>query len=59
MLKGWGHQWPGHFLPTDKFSHWSSFDTNGDIITCDDFRLIEPKLPLGWEWKEAQWEVHP
>jgi len=21
-LRGWGHTWPGHFLPSDKVGHW-------------------------------------
>jgi hypothetical protein len=22
-FRGWGHLWPGHFLPSDKVGHWS------------------------------------
>ena len=22
-FRGWGHTWPGHFLPTDRVNHWS------------------------------------
>lgn len=22
-FRGWGHSWPGHFLPTDRVGHWS------------------------------------
>jgi hypothetical protein len=22
-FRGWGHSWPGHFLPSDRVGHWS------------------------------------
>lgn len=21
-FRGWGHMWPGHFLPSDRVGHW-------------------------------------
>lgn len=23
LCRGWGHTWPGHFLPSDRVGHWS------------------------------------
>lgn len=56
-FRGWGHTWPGHFLPTDKCAHWCAFDENGKFLTSNDRKLIEPQLPPGWEWVEEDWKV--
>eukprot|EP00210_Caulerpa_lentillifera_P005217 g4984.t1 len=56
-FRGWGHTWPGHFLPTDKCAHWCAFDENGKFLTSNERKLIEPQLPPGWEWVQNDWTV--
>ena len=52
-FRGWGHQWPGHFLPTDRVGHWS---TNASLLnpTLDSasFDAIAPQL------REARAPLH-
>jgi len=50
-FRGWGHSWPGHFLPTDRVGHWS---LRGAVDGPDgaDFNTVAPQLkearpPLG------------
>ena len=44
-FRGWGHQWPGHFLPTDRVGHWST-QTSAQQANLDSasFDAIAPKL---------------
>lgn len=58
-FRGWGHTWPGHFLPTDKCSHWSVQTLNGDSdpLTSMNFEDIECELPDGWTWDDAEWKI--
>ena len=43
-FRGWGHQWPGHLLPTDRVGHWS---LRGDVPSgaeSMDFHNVAPGL---------------
>jgi len=42
-FRGWGHSWPGHFLPTDRVGHWS---LRGAVDGPDgaDFNTVAPQL---------------
>ena len=44
-FRGWGHQWPGHFLPTDRVGHWST-QASAQQANLDSasFDAIAPKL---------------
>ncbi|BDA46025.1 probable Tectonin beta-propeller repeat-containing protein 1 at N-terminal half [Coccomyxa sp. Obi] len=56
-FRGWGHQWPGHLLPTDRVGHWS---LRGDVPSgaeSMDFHNVAPKLREGWEWLEEDWHI--
>ena len=44
-FKGWGHNWPGHFLPTDKVGHWSHRDGTPGKSSSMAFSAVAPKLP--------------
>ena len=44
-FKGWGHNWPGHFLPTDKIGHWSHRDGTPGKAASMAFSTVAPKLP--------------
>lgn len=52
-LRGWGHSWPGHFLPTDPVHHYS----RADGFTSADFEEVAPHLPGGWAWVEPEWRI--
>lgn len=44
-FRGWGHQWPGHFLPTDRVGHWSAGSLPQSPTldhTC--FNAVAPRL---------------
>lgn len=41
---GWGHDWPGHFLPTDKVGHWSIREGTPAGSNSMNFSSIAPKL---------------
>ncbi|GMH45723.1 hypothetical protein BSKO_13686 [Bryopsis sp. KO-2023] len=57
-FRGWGHSWPGHFLPTDKCRHWSLQNPNSETVTTGMiFEEIECKLPDGWTWDDAEWKI--
>lgn len=43
-FKGWGHNWPGHFLPTDKIGHWSHRDGTPGKAASMAFSTVAPKL---------------
>lgn len=53
-FRGWGHTWPGHFLPTDPVRHWC--DANGQARAGSnrhrgmEFDDAAPALPDGWIW---------
>lgn len=42
---GWGHDWPGHFLPTDKVGHWSIREGTPAGSNSMNFSSVAPKLP--------------
>lgn len=44
-FKGWGHGWPGHFLPTDKVGHWSQRNATQGKAASMAFSAVAPKLP--------------
>lgn len=44
-FRGWGHQWPGHFLPTDRVGHWSLRDDSPGGKASMSFQTVEPPLP--------------
>lgn len=44
-FKGWGHNWPGHFLPTDRIGHWSHRDGTPGKAASMAFSTVAPKLP--------------
>ncbi|KAL4449489.1 hypothetical protein ABPG77_007133 [Micractinium sp. CCAP 211/92] len=57
-FRGWGHTWPGHFLPTDKVNHWSRREHEGfPVLAGADFNAIAPPLPEGWQWCEEKWHI--
>ncbi|DBA72823.1 TPA: hypothetical protein ACH3X2_010208 [Trebouxia sp. C0005] len=56
-FKGWGHGWPGHFLPTDKVGHWSQRNATQGKAASMAFSAVAPKLPKGWSWVEEGWVV--
>ncbi|KAL4443861.1 hypothetical protein ABPG75_011598 [Micractinium tetrahymenae] len=57
-FRGWGHTWPGHFLPTDKVNHWSRREHEGfPVLASADFNAIAPPLPEGWQWCEEKWHI--
>ena len=58
-FRGWGHDWPGHFLPTDKVLHWSRIDhvTGDDLVYSQTLREAVPRLPPGWRWVESEWHL--
>lgn len=45
-FRGWGHTWPGHFLPTDRVNHWSRREHEGfPLLAGSEFQAIAPPLP--------------
>mmetsp|Transcript_32521 Transcript_32521/g.92225 ORF Transcript_32521/g.92225 Transcript_32521/m.92225 type:complete len:1170 (-) Transcript_32521:1244-4753(-) len=51
-IRGWGHTWPGHFMPRD-FSHWSTLSDDSSMVFAD----VCPTLPDGYGWVDAEWTV--
>lgn len=53
-FRGWGHTWPGHFLPTDPVRHWC--DANAQAREGSNrhrgmaFEDAAPPLPDDWVW---------
>ena len=48
-IRGWGHTWPGHFLPTDPVGHWCN--AAGECINRGtSFAENAPATPKGWAW---------
>lgn len=53
-FRGWGHTWPGHFLPTDPVRHWC--DATAQAREGSNrhrgmaFEDAAPPLPDGWIW---------
>lgn len=48
---GWGHDWPGHFLPTDRVGHWSDRSGGPGGAASMNFSSVAPKLSKassGW-----------
>eukprot|EP00887_Chlorella_sp_A99_P003923 scaffold11.g3923.t1 len=63
-FRGWGHTWPGHFLPTDRVSRWTVREQlipeTGQIIirgSSQVFSEVAPGLPEGWLWVEDSWAL--
>lgn len=58
-FRGWGHTWPGHFLPTDATSHWSLMNpaTGVDTVYSQSLAQVVPQLPPGWRWVEPDWHL--
>ena len=43
-FRGWGHTWPGHFLPTDRVGHWSLRGDRTDGPDGAEFNAIAPDV---------------
>ncbi|EFJ42345.1 hypothetical protein VOLCADRAFT_97625 [Volvox carteri f. nagariensis] len=56
-FRGWGHQWPGHFLPSDRVGHWSDRQGKPGGSASMVFEQVVPQLPRGWRWMEEDWQV--
>ena len=58
-FRGWGHSWPGHFLPTDKELHWSVMDLNtgSQLAYSQELSKVVPRVPQGWRWVEEEWHL--
>ncbi|WIA28955.1 hypothetical protein OEZ86_011477 [Tetradesmus obliquus] len=56
-FRGWGHTWPGHFLPSDKVGHWGDRAGAPGGAMSMLFDRVAPKLPPGWGWRDAEWSV--
>ncbi len=56
-FRGWGHSWPGHFLPSDRVGHWGDRYGRPGGPTSMLFEKVVPRLPRGWEWAEDEWHV--
>ena len=45
-FRGWGHSWPGHFLPTDRVAHWSLREAPGTaVVAAQEFKRVAPRVP--------------
>ncbi len=33
-FRGWGHMWPGHFLPSDRVGHWGDRQVGVGGFVC-------------------------
>ena len=44
-FRGWGHEWPGHLLPTDRVGHWSLRGDRPNGAESMDFHRVAPGLP--------------
>ena len=44
-FRGWGHEWPGHFLPTDRVGHWSLRGDRPSGAESMEFTHVAPSLP--------------
>lgn len=53
-FRGWGHTWPGHFLPTDHVRHWCNANAQaqegGHRHRGMEFEDAAPPLPAEWIW---------
>ncbi|GLI62684.1 hypothetical protein VaNZ11_005360 [Volvox africanus] len=56
-FRGWGHMWPGHFLPSDRVGHWSDRQGKPGGSASMVFEQVVPQLPPGWRWLEDDWQV--
>ncbi|GFR46751.1 hypothetical protein Agub_g8376, partial [Astrephomene gubernaculifera] len=56
-FRGWGHMWPGHFLPSDRVGHWSDRQGKPGGSASMAFEQVVPVLPRGWRWLEEEWQV--
>lgn len=44
-FRGWGHSWPGHFLPTDRVAHWSLREVPGKpLVASQEFKRVVPRV---------------
>jgi hypothetical protein len=46
-FRGWGHSWPGHFLPTDPVGHWCR-QSGRSAGRGTSFEENVPPVPEGW-----------
>ena len=44
-FRGWGHDWPGHLLPTDRVGHWSLRGDRPSGAESMDFHRVAPSVP--------------
>ena len=44
-FRGWGHEWPGHLLPTDRVGHWSLRGDRPSGAESMEFSHVAPPLP--------------
>ncbi|KXZ54073.1 hypothetical protein GPECTOR_5g18 [Gonium pectorale] len=56
-FRGWGHMWPGHFLPSDRVGHWSDRQGKPGGSASMVFDQVVPLLPHGWRWVEDEWQI--
>lgn len=57
-FRGFGSTWPGHFLPTDRFSRWNVRRANRNgIYSSQDMSVVVPSLPDDWAWIESSWTL--
>uniref|UniRef100_A0A1D2AAN3 VASt domain-containing protein n=1 Tax=Auxenochlorella protothecoides TaxID=3075 RepID=A0A1D2AAN3_AUXPR len=57
-FRGWGHTWPGHFLPTDRVNRWSLREVPGKpLVASQEFKRVVPRVQQGWRWLESTWHL--
>ncbi|KAG2431841.1 hypothetical protein HXX76_009334 [Chlamydomonas incerta] len=56
-FRGWGHMWPGHFLPSDRVGHWSDRQGKPGGTASMVWEQVVPLLPVGWRWVEDEWQI--
>jgi len=56
-FRGWGHTWPGHFLPSDRVGHWGDRKGLPGGSASMVFEQVEPPLPPGYRWLEDEWQL--
>lgn len=45
--RGWGHNWPGHFLPSDRVGHWSDRQGKPGGMASMDFEQVGMRCGMG------------
>ena len=58
-FRGWGSDWPGHLLPTDRCGRFSARDGSPGGDAAAEFRRVARPLPRGggWRWIEPDWRL--